>query len=822
MSINTRFDNRYEIQIYKLNPRAKKEYSLPRVILSEIDNQFNYRGKKSIYPSYLTRCYYKKLLFQYYSQDLNQIKKFIEMHAQNNGSKSRYGDPKFIEAMESEIKKIYSETQPDGTVIKKPAPLILRNHVITMSPLCMRVTNLMDTKTSIPVFDLLHNIVSQLDARERKELTKYYHPYNPYTWYQQFYDATDPEKKMMIQNQNVGDLDRPPFVGSNSQSYYMMKSSDLVSELISMNKNLCGSIKVLAEQSKKRDTRTVITPTELMTFIDQLNDNTCLDEFGFPIEMQPPTMDSTTLVAHGPRSTAGGVDLTGSRQTKTTFYHASVNNALDLIQAMRNRSKAIDSQQTAMKSHEEIYLMPLMTSIKNEITKKDKKIRFFTLVPAQFEILETVVYSQVLDNNNSVTYCLNGGNRLMIGNSLDRGYGTFILNTMLMRNREDVEDFNRCVKNYKGEKMKNYDEQGANTMEKAKSYITDYTSQEFQHNSIHRLLSQLSLYCFYTSHTDKTTFQMATATIGELTLQVDADMGGGKILILPPGHVGSGCKMTLTGNGQSNKYELTHAADEALISIKRGYYYVKDVTKPKNQCYIKKEINKNYCTKTILKIRNNTVFQGDDGYLATIDGDPETFEFVVLLMRELYGNQIKAEVQNLVAVQDEKGYDIRNAGDFLKIKPTITKKGIFYIRDTAAALQKMFFPNSVPYNAVTQLFAAISQSYTSNGNYYSYKLAMIKVKMLATYIMQNKISVTEDEKNEFIAILQNKAEIKGNAIIETLILNGFMELDFNTINQKFLQNNTSLIINTIEEAKHYHTYGIRRSMLTKMGVSTQY
>lgn len=809
LSINTQLDN-YELRLYSLIPK-KKDTTLPKVILSEIDNKFNYRGNRVIYTTFLNRSFSRHLLSFYRTKDIDQIFEFVKMHNIKNKAKSNYGDSHFLDLMEEEVSKIY-----EGHKV----PLIMNNFTYTSSPLCMRVTNLSDTKTALPIFDLINNIVSQLGARDRAEINKYVHPFNPYTWHTGIYNESDPQRKMQIQNQNNKDnFDRPPFLNPKGETYYTMKSSEMVREYSASNENLAGSIRVLAEQSRKKDTRSVITPTELITFMDQMIDNIPVDEYGLPIEIQPPYLDKATLVAHGPKSTAGGVDIKGNRQTKTVFYHSSINNALDLMQAMKNRSNYIDEKSTQKTYANNINLMPLLTSTKNEITKKKKKIRFFTLVPAQFEMIETIVYSQILDNNHSVTYSLNGGNRLMIGNSLDRGYGSYLLNTMLIRNREDLEGFNAEIKKYDGRPMKNYNEHGATIIEKAKSFVTDYTSQEFQHNSIHRLLSQTSLYHFYTAHPDKNAFQMAMATIAELTLQVDADLGGGKILILPPGHVASGCKMTLTGNGQSNKYELTHAADEALVSIKRGYYYTKDVTKCKNECYNQIPITENYCLKTILKVRNNTLFQGDDGSLVTIDGDPKTFDFIILIMREMYSNQIKADVKNALAVHDEQCYDTRDAGDFLKLKPTITKKGVFYIRDTAAALQKMFYPNTVPYNAVTQLFAAISQSYTSNGNYYSYKLAMIKVKMLAKYIADNKINVTEDDKNDVITLLQSKADVKNNAIIETLILNGFMELDFNTINRKFLQAQNLVIIGTIEEAKYYHAYGIRQSMLNRMNVN---
>jgi len=346
-------------------------------------------------------------------------------------------------------------------------------------------------------------------------------------------------------------------------------------------------------------------------------------------------------------------------------------------------------------------------------------------MPSQFELLENIVYSQILDNNKGVTYDVNGGNRLMIGTSLDRGFGTFLIQAMIKRNGEDLEKLLEAIRvNGDNPNLKNYDHPEANILEMARGFVTDYTSQEFQHNLVHRTLSQLASYHFYTYTEDQAWFQMVMGVLGEMTLQVDADLGAGKLLIMPPGHVGSGCKLTLLGNGNSNKFELSHACIEGIVSSRRGYYYqpdlseaaysrMKDKTWDKKSHYIKVPINENYNYDTICNMHSNTVFQGDDGYLATINGDVKSFQYIIKIMADTYMNLIKPEVKNLFGVMDSKGYDTRDAADFLKIKPMLTKKGFFFIRDTAAALQKMFLPNSFPFNAITQIYAAISQSYTS-------------------------------------------------------------------------------------------------------------
>lgn len=844
----------YVVVLYDLIQKKKNKEDLdnirkaceaPYSIINSNIEPVNFKKKISY-----RRLFYLSKKSEFKALTLDQAKNYIEMYVQ---SKEKYlgTNNSFVNGMKDCI-----EHHTDAKNVNR---LIKRSYVSSSMALNVRSNGMANTKTGFKTFDTILRMVMTLDKRERNEFDKYYHPMIPYTWKpgvvsdDQFCERFLKCKNPLDLPQNAEDLACHPYffeLDGAPVAIDQLKVSDLdkiyqpgfhkmkdphpydKNGYTFLNPQLYDGVKVLSEQSYKKDTRTISNPSEYATFIDLMYENQPRDEFGFPLEISPPDSNVEAIAAHGPKSTAGGVDRLGNRHTKTNLYHSSVTEALQIIQACKNLVEEIATKPLlhARNATNRIIMSPLMSSVKNEIVKRGKKMRFFTLTQAPFEILETFVYAQILDNSRSVTYDSKGGNRLMIGNSLERGYGQYLINTMITRNNEDLEGFLGEIKSFNPKDIppdfndEDYYSKSDNKpfpiLGKSRSFVTDYSSQEFQHNTVHRLLSLIATHKFYVSREpEKNVFFMIMAVVGELTTQVDVDLGNGYMLLLPPGHVGSGCKLTLLGNGNSNKFELNNATLEAALSLKRGHYYTVVHRVPVEEAYVKTIVPiqpEPIIIRTIQNLHNNAVFQGDDGYLATLTGSVEAFKFVITIMKDTYSNQIKADVHNLLALHDNKGYDLRQAGDFLKIKPTITKNGVFFIRDTAVALQKMFYPNSLPFNATTQLFAAISQSYTSNGNYFSYKLASYKIKMISSLLSKEKLNISDDDKNAYITVLETQKEVKNNAVIEHLITNGFNELDFSVINQKFLKPDVILIHEKQDQTGYYRQFGMSKNMVVNM------
>jgi len=290
------------------------------------------------------------------------------------------------------------------------------------------------------------------------------------------------------------------------------------------------------------------------------------------------------------------------------------------------------------------------------------------------------------------------------------------------------------------------------------------------------------------------------AYLSEVHLQVDLDVGNGKKIQFPPAALGSGVFTTLDGNGHKNLTNLKLAANELIFSS--------DVSDE-----IKQEA---------FLISRNMAVQGDDCYYVSprpLTG--EAFKMIVNRLETRYHNKIKTDARPAFAKMDADGFDVREAGDFLKLKPFMMKNGDFYfMRSAEESLQRILIPNSPEFSVVTQYYAAISQMIINAGNKPMYDIAYKKLKMMSSLISENKMAVTSLDREAVIEDLSRRADIKNASLIDYIMQEGFRELEFGEIVKKFLLYDEVTVQNMARNAECYVKHGISYDALRNYSKSS--
>jgi len=271
-------------------------------------------------------------------------------------------------------------------------------------------------------------------------------------------------------------------------------------------------------------------------------------------------------------------------------------------------------------------------------------------------------------------------------------------------------------------------------------------------------------------------------------MQVDVDLGNGRIVKFKSMLVGSGYLLTLDRNGSTNVTNLKLAAMAVMLDPKYSQEF-------KRKAYI---------------VSRNMLVQGDDCYFVFIaDQYRDVFNAMITVLRDKYNNEIKTDVRPAIAKLDADGFDERHAGDFLKLKMCITKNGyLVFMRAAEDSMMRILLPNSPQFTAVTQYFSAISQMIINAGNRPMYEIAKKKAEILADLIQQEKIEVTSVEREEVLAELNKKCDVKNQSLIEFCTKDGFKNLDFEVINQNFLLPDQSLVQQMARNAACYVKYGM--------------
>jgi len=563
---------------------------------------------------------------------------------------------------------------------------------------------------------------------------------------------------------------------------------------LTYNPNLFDSLKFLSERY------THVAPNveefmpffEKMTLIDTLLRNVPVDEDGWPLDVLPPSMEHEDLCANGPKATSGGVTLEGKKALKTTLYYSCVDFTNKMVRAadhmIKENSKLALDRQKAIK----LPIMDLLMSPKSEIIKKNKKMRFFTVVQSPINLLETTILGPIINATKSTPLSMQGGRRIMNGATLENGYGTYMFYSMLARAGHNPQLIRDDLKKNKESSV---------YYEKMTAYVGDYSSFEFQHHVTQAVMAYVPYWAFYNfqDHPDHVS-QYFMAYLSEVHLQVDLDVGNGKKIQFPPAALGSGVFTTLDGNGHKNLTNLKLAANELIFSS--------DVSDE-----IKQEA---------FLISRNMAVQGDDCYYVSprpLTG--EAFKMIVNRLETRYHNKIKTDARPAFAKMDADGFDVREAGDFLKLKPFMMKNGDFYfMRSAEESLQRILIPNSPEFSVVTQYYAAISQMIINAGNKPMYDIAYKKLKMMSSLISENKMAVTSLDREAVIEDLSRRADIKNASLIDYIMQEGFRELEFGEIVKKFLLYDEVTVQNMARNAECYVKHGISYDALRNYSKSS--
>lgn len=633
----------------------------------------------------------------------------------------------------------------DGHIIPHP--------IYSLSCVNMRHMDVNATKDAKPILGALFNMTKDLNPNVKEITDKYYHP-------------------MIHQSTNL-DIQR--------DEIYMG-----IDGFAQDNSNIYQIADILRDRYADFAPQNEITEEFFQVAIEEITTTVPCDQFGFPIVVKPPEASLERIVDNGPKATTGGTDINGEKHTKTNLYFDNVQHLGELLEIFEENVEGFLKQESTREPIsyvKPVPLMPLIMSPKNEIIKKKKKVRFFMIIQGVWSLFESAYFGPILDMVKAAPMSKTGGRRIMNGATLDRGVGIVLLNTMIHRNGQDPSIFSNLVKDYKIEKKETRD-----VLNKCKSIVSDFSSFEFQHNVMLRLTVELEYLLKYTFSTLKEkSIALGMACKTELTGKPDVDLGAGHVLQLAPNDEGSGNIKTLDGNGKTNKIYQKAAAYYLALNKSTEEY---SLTNLSNYAY-------------------NGLYQGDDGYFASMDSkDIAAGVDVIDTLKNVYNCKIKDDVKPLFARLDKWGKDVMDAGDFLKTKPTITSKGIFFIRDLDNSMMRMIIPNTTEFNASTQLYAAISQMYNSYGNEVAYNIAKTKLKYISELCRQKKVVLSSDAKQTVLDSFLSKMDVKGMSLMEFITVDGFKDLSFTSINELFLFPNQGLIKNLNLNAQCYTRYGL--------------
>jgi len=632
---------------------------------------------------------------------------------------------------------------------------IIDHPVYSASALNIRTMDVTATKDARPVLNALIDLTKDLSPRPKAVAEKYYHP-------------------MITQTLNLDIEDDLELLGMDRISHD--------------NPNIYQVADILEQRYDRFAPQEELSDAFFQTVLEEMSDAVPCDQYGWPIVISPPPPTLERLVDAGPKSTSGGTNQKGEKHSKTNLYFENITEAYNIITLCEENVENFKQQESSLEPIrfvKNVPMMPLIMSPKTEIIKKGKKNRFFMIIQGVWSLLESAYFGPILDMVKACPMSKTGGRRIMNGATLDRGVGIDLLSKMISRNGQDTKILQQLVTDF--------DEKEETTkicLSKSKSIVTDFSAFEFQHNLQVRMASIIEYLVKYTFNTEADrTVALVMAIKTELTTKSDIDIGCGKMLQLAPGDEGSGNILTLDNNGKSNK----------LYQRMAGYDLARSVDI--KQCDFDFLNLSNYV--------NNGLYQGDDGYFATFDDkDINAGIAVINLLKEKYQCQIKDDVKNLFAKLDNQGFDKNDAGDFLKTKPTITKKGIYFIRDTENSMMRLILPNATEYNASTQLYAAISQMYNSYGNQFVYNIAKTKLNLLAELCRQKNVCLSSDSKQTVLDDFLRKMDVKGQSVIEFFTVDGFRDLSFTSINELFLFPNQGLIKNLNQNSQCYSRYGL--------------
>lgn len=624
--------------------------------------------------------------------------------------------------------------------------------------------NVTESNDGLMTIEGIFRIEDSLKDIYRLKMQEYYHPMIYSTYYR--HDKTKP-------------LEHIPPKEFNSIAY---------------NPHIFDSLKFLAGRYTHvaPNVSDIMPLFEKMTLIDTLLKNVPVDEDGWPLDILPPSMEHEDLCANGPKATSGGVTIEGKKALKTTLYYSCVDFTNKMVRAadylIKENAKLAPDRKKTIK----MPIMDLLMSPKSEIIKKDKKMRFFTVVQSPVNLLETTILGPIINATKSTPLSMTGGRRIMNGATLENGYGTYMFYSMLARAGHNPQEIRSDLKRNK-EKSEFY--------EKIKAYVGDYSSFEFQHHVTQAVMAYIPYWAFYNfqDHPNEVS-QYFMAYLSEVHLQVDLDVGNGKKLQFPPGALGSGVFTTLDGNGHKNLTNLKLAANEILFASN-----VDD--KIKEEAFL---------------ISRNMAVQGDDCYyVSPREKTGEAFKLIVDRLETRYHNKIKTDARPAFAKMDADGFDVREAGDFLKLKPFFMKNGDFYfMRSAEESLQRILIPNSPEFSVVTQYYAAISQMIINAGNKPMYDIARKKLQTMAELISENKMAVTSLDREAVIEELSRRADIKNSALIDYVMEEGFRELEFGEIVKKFLLYDEVTVQNMARNAECFVKHGISYDALRNYSKSS--
>lgn len=597
--------------------------------------------------------------------------------------------------------------------------------------------NLDDLKDGPALYVMLAKYIDRLPERIKKDMFQYYHP----------------------------------AIGLTPSQAAEYTSGSLIAETeprdpLDVNAHLLDGIKYFAETYRSYDEHELsFTEAEQMSLIEK-SVYTPVDAYMWPLDLEPPDITPSLVASVGPKATSGGLDREGRTVLKTNCYYDSITGFLDILE-LAKRDLPLPIQ-------------PLLWSFKNETIKYNKKLRLFTVTQFITNIGEQLVFGPMLNATKNTVVSDAGGTRIMNGATLDRGYGSVLLDKMLKRNGIT-----------EGLKAPN--------IEQKKSVNTDYSYFEYQHHVKQIIIARSTYYYFYNNDIKKPNNKLyikLQAWLQETYIQIDVDVGAHEILHFRPGAFGSGILLTLDCNGKINKTNLELGAYNIV-------YDIVEKAREANRTITDEEKIK---IEGVKKVVGSTAVQGDDGYNAGDDDVINGMHDIVTEIAERYGNDIKIESGPLLAKFDSSCYNTNHARDFLKLVPVKTKKGIFFIRPTEDALIRIVMPNNPGFNAATQYHSAISQMIQSAGNKVTYDIAKGKHDLIVSFMRKEKLQITNRDKEESLAQLTKHH--KGEKVIDFLTVSGFQELTFNEVNKKFLDYDHAQIYQNIRNATYFEIYHV--------------
>jgi hypothetical protein len=761
-------------------PRFKKSYTRLQQFLqvyseSRVDNLYtsngrfrlagSFRGTNiSIYLSCAEQIYYLKIgiafkatstttaYFNYcdpenkrHTKFLFRDKEFIRLNLAHLSSRSLV---RLLNIMDTEVPRFQygssKMTEVECAIEAMFGPNLIKGSEYTTSSPMIKPRDVSASLDGQMVMEAILQLENRLKPLFKNIMREYYHPMIFSTYYRE-----------------KGNMHTPPNDFSPA----------------TFNPNLFGSLNFLSERY------THVAPNlaaemplhEKITFIDTILRNTPVDEDGWPIDMLPPDMEHEDLCANGPKATSGGVTIQGKKALKTTIYYSCVEFTNNMVRSVDYMQR--ENQKLSAKSRKRIKMpiMDLMMSPKSEIIKKDKKMRFFTVVQSPVNLIETVVLGPIINATKSTPLSMQGGRRIMNGATLENGYGTYMFYSMLSRGGHDPQ----TVRDDLRENKKN-----SQYFKDMKAFVGDYSSFEFQHHVVQAMMAYLPYWVFYNFQDHQNTAaQFFMAYLTEVHTQVDLDIGKGRKIQFPPAALGSGVFTTLDGNGHKNLINLKLAANEIIFSGN-----VSDEIK-----------------REAFLISRDMAVQGDDCYY--VSPRPHTAEAFSLLVKRLeqrYHNKIKTDCRPAFALMDENGFDTNHAGDFLKLKPFFMNNGEFYfMRASEESLQRILIPNSPEFSVVTQYYASISQMIINAGNKPMYDLAKKKMEVMAQLMSSNNMDITSIDREAVVEELAKKVDIKNSKLIDYVMNEGFRDMEYGQIVRKFLMYDETTVQNMARNVECY-------------------